>query len=80
MTPLEKEKFNQVGELIQKARDLFQNNSDTLSDFVYIRDEMETNEVELATKTWEQISNTLFEVSKEYNILKEHFEEIEDNE
>ena len=75
MTPLEKEKFNQVGELIHQMSHLFYNNSDTLGDFVYIRDEMEAEEVELATKVWEQINDTFGEVKREYSILKQHFEE-----
>jgi len=78
MTPLEKEKFDQIGEYIDKLSSLFYDNSDTLSDFVYTRDEMQEEEVEEAWRIWEDVQNTFGDVRRNFKTLDEHFKEIED--
>ena len=78
MTPLEKEKFDQIGEYIDKLSSLFYDNSDTLSDFVYTRDEMQEEEVEEAWRIWEDVQNTFGDVRRNCKTLDEHFKEIED--
>ena len=78
MTPLEKEKFDQIGEYIDKLSSLFYDNSDTLSDFVYTRDEMQEEEVEEARRIWEDVQNTFGDVRRNFKTLDEHFKEIED--
>jgi len=78
MTPLEKEKFDQIGAHIDTLSSMFYDNSDTLSDLVYTRDEMEEEEVEEAWRVWEGIQNTFGDVRRNFKILDEHFKEIDD--